>query len=230
VPTDPEAKTTCDRLRALDSCALSDALDALALSGVLAGIAPRWEGARVVGRVITMQLADGPARPDAPKVHLGAAAITASSPGDVIVVSNGGRVGMGSWGGLLSVAAMTAGVAGVVTDGACRDVDEARELKFPIFARAAVPVTARGRVHEVSSGEPIEIGGVTMQTGDYVLADGTGVVVVAADHLEDVLAKAEEITSREALMLTDIRAGKPVADVMGAQYEDMLRPQQGDEE
>jgi 4-hydroxy-4-methyl-2-oxoglutarate aldolase len=77
---------------------------------------PQWGGARTAGRAVTMQLAEGSAPVGQPKVHLGVQAIFAASPGDVIVVANGGRIGMGSGGGLLSVAASKRGVSGVVTE------------------------------------------------------------------------------------------------------------------
>lgn len=211
-----------ERLRRLDVCTVSDALDALELEGVVAGIVPLWEGARAVGRAVTMRLAAGPAAPRAPKVHLGSTAIEASGPDDVIVIDNGGRLGMGSWGGLLSLAASVRGVAGVVSDGACRDVDEARELQFPVFARGVVAHTARQRAHEVAVGEPIELAGTRVSAGDIVIADGSGVVVLAADQAERVVVRAEAIAAREARMQADLRAGVPVSQVLGGSYEDML--------
>jgi regulator of RNase E activity RraA len=169
-----------------------------------------------------MKLAEGPPPADAPKVHLGSAAVEASGPGEVIVIDNGGRLGMGSWGGLLSVAASVRGIAGVVTDGACRDVDEARELRFPVFARGAVPRTARRRVHEASWGEPVSVGSVRVAPGDVVMADGSGVVVLPAAQAERVVAAAERIAEREQRMQADLRAGTPVSQVLGRSYEDML--------
>lgn len=211
-----------ERLRALDSCVVSDALDAFGLDGVITGVHPTWEGARTVGRAVTMQLGAGPAPADQPKIHLGVRAIMNSQPGDVIVVANDGRVDMGSWGGLLSVAAQERGVAGVVSDGACRDIDEARELRFAVFARAGAARTARGRVHEQSYGEPVRIGSMPVRPGDLVLADGTAVVVIAAEAAEKVLARAEEIAARETVMVGEIRAGASLPSVLGIRYEDML--------
>lgn len=220
--TDTHVDAEVERLRALDSCVVSDALDALGMVGAVEGIAPRWEGARAVGRAVTMQLAEGPALADQPKIHLGVRAIVAAQPGDVIVIANEGRLGMGSWGGLLSVAAQQRGVAGVVADGACRDVDEARALHFPVFARGSVAHTARGRVHEKSCGEPVRIGSVLVHNGDLVLADGTAVVVISAHRAIEVLEAAEQIAARESAMVDEIRAGASLPDVLGIRYEDML--------
>src|SRR5690606_14432016 len=105
-----------------------------------------------------------------------------------------------------------------------RDIDEAREIEFPLFASAAVPLTARGRTSEMSNGEPVEIGGVTVRQGDLVLADGSGVVFVDHDRAAEIIEAAEGIASVEAQMAARIEAGEPVDAVMGANYESMLQP------
>lgn len=211
----------------MDVCAVSDALDALALPGALGGVVPMWQGARVVGRAVTVQLAEGSPPAGAPPVHLGARAIEAAMAGDVVVVANDGRTDMGAWGGLLSLAASLRGLAGVVVDGACRDVDEARELGFPAFARAPVCRTARGRVHEVSTGEPVSLGEVSVHAGDIVLADGSGVVVLAAATAAAVTDRAERIVERERGMQRLLHAGHSVSEVLGASYESLLLDDEG---
>lgn len=210
-----------DRLKRLDTCALSDALDALGIEGAISGI-PCLSGAgQVAGRALTVTLRAGVAPKDAPKVHLGARAIARGGRDTVIVVSHPG-IDAGGWGGVLSNAAHAEGIAGTIVDGPSRDIDEARALGYPIFAKGATARTARGRVHEAATGEAIELGGVTVCEGDYVLADGTAVVVVPQGRVEDVLGTAERIAAKERLMTEAIHAGKPIMDVMGADYEDML--------
>ncbi len=113
-------------------------------------------------------------------------------------------------------------MSGVVVDGACRDVDESRALDFPVFARAAVPLTARGRAVEESFNEPVQIGGITVQPGDLVIADGSGVVFVPAAHAEAVVRTAEQIAAREAEMTKAVLAGRSVVEVMGRNYETMV--------
>jgi len=209
-----------ERLQQLDTCAVSDAMDRAGLLGAALGLQPAWHCPRISGRVVTVKLkpfVEG----EKSNRHLGTAAIEAAAPGDVIVIDNGGRTYAGSWGGILSVAAKAARVAGVVADGACRDVDEARDLEFPVYARGGVPVTARGRIVEESFQEPISVCGVAVQPGDLVIADWTGVVFVPASRAEEVLATAEDIFAREAAMAADVRAGKKPSEVMGASYERM---------
>lgn len=201
------------RLGRLDACAVSDALDRLGLNGAVTGIPPQVPvNAPVTGRVITVRV--GPRSDGRPRPHLGANAIATASPGEVIVVDHRGRLDVSAWGGLLSLAATRRGVAGVIVDGACRDVDEARGLAFPIFARAAVPVTARGRIVEESCREPVVIGGVPVSAGDWVIADSSGVVFVPQDRAGEVIGVAEKIAAREAAMAEAIRAGESIVDVM----------------
>jgi len=211
-----------DRLAQLDTCTLSDALDALGLTGVAPGPVPVWEGARVAGPAVTVKLAPGVPDDTRGRTHLGARAIDRARPGSVIVVDNGGRTEMGGWGGLLSLAASRNGVAGVVLDGACRDVDEARELGFPVFARAAVPRTARRRVYEESTGEPVSIAGIPVSEGDLVVADGSGVVILPRSRVLEVLAEAERLRAREQEMVEQLKAGATVGSVLGHNYESMI--------
>jgi regulator of RNase E activity RraA len=209
-----------ERLSKLDTCAVSDALDKLGIKGTVIGILPLYSTQRIAGRAITVKLkAKGS---EESKRHLGAAAVAAAGAGDVIVIDNRGRTDVAAWGGILSAAAKTRGVSGVVVDGASRDVDEARGLGLPLFARAAVPLTARGRIVEESTNQPIEIGGVPVRSRDYIIADASGIVVVPAERAGEVIPVAEEIVAREATMVRDVIAGKSVADVMGINYETMV--------
>jgi regulator of RNase E activity RraA len=214
------ADTLVERLAKLDTCAVSDAMDRHGLAGVAPGIRPLTSTARIAGRVVTVRLK--PHDGGQSTRHLGTAAIVAASPGDVIVVDHQGREDAAGWGGILSRAAQLRGVAGVIVDGACRDVDEAREIGFPVFATASTPRTARGRAVEESFNEPVSLGGIAVQPGDLVLADGTGVVFVPAGQAETVIATAEQIAAREAEMTRAVLAGDPVTEVMGRNYETMV--------
>lgn len=212
------------RLAALDSCAVSDALDKLGLSGAVIGIAALTGPAKVAGRVVTTKL--GAALRGLPKRHLGAGAVMAANPGDVIVVEHRGRTDVSGWGGLLSRGAVRRGVAAVLVDGACRDIDESRALGLPVFARAAVPVTARGRIAEHSFQEPITFGAVAVRPGDLVIADGSGIVFIDQARAEDIISTAEDIYAREQRMAEAIDAGNAIGEVMSADYEDMLKRQE----
>jgi regulator of RNase E activity RraA len=209
------------RLAKLDTCAVSDALDRLGLKGAVLGIRPMWLCPRIVGRCVTVKIK--PAGLEKPKQHLCTPAIAAAAATDVIVVDNGGRVDVAAWGGLLSLAAQEKKLAGVIVDGAARDIDESRELHFPVFARAAVQVTARGRIMQESFNEEIQFAGVQVHPGDLVIADGSGAVFIPRTKEAEVLAQAEALAQREAVMADAIRSGRSVVEVMETLgYEAML--------
>lgn len=209
------------RLAKLDTCALSDALDSLGVAGVALGLAVLSSQRKIAGRAVTVTL--GPADGRTAQRHLGTAAVEAGGPGSVVVVQHNGRTDVAGWGGVLSLGAKSKGVEGVVIDGACRDIDEAREMDFPVYARVGVPRTARGRVIEYAWNEPVTLCGVAVAPGDYVLADGSGVVFVPADIAEQAIALAEKIVRKEKLMARAVREGVPISQVMGANYEEMLK-------
>jgi 4-hydroxy-4-methyl-2-oxoglutarate aldolase len=214
--SDPAA----DRLRKIDTCAVSDALDALELKGTVMGLRTISILKRIAGRVQTVKL--GKARSDIPKKHLCSSAVDAANPGDVIVVENHETDIAAGWGGILSTAAAARGLSGTIVDGPARDADESTDVDYPVFARVATPFTARGRIAEHDWNIEIEVGGIAVNPGDLVLADGSGVVFVPKNRESEILDKAEEIQAKEAAMAAAVQEGKPVSDVMGGNYENML--------
>lgn len=221
-PSSPAADPLKERLERLDTCAVSDALDKLGLGSVVSGL-PRLAGnRRIAGRAVTVRLGVGSPRPG-PVRHLGTTAIEAARPGDVIVVEQTSGVEAGCWGGILTLGAQLRGVAGVVADGPVRDIDEADGYGFPIYGRSSTARTARNRIVELATNEPVVIGGVTVSPGDYVLADRSAVVFVAAADIGRVLDAAEAIAAREAGIAAALRDGTPITEAMGANYEHMLK-------
>lgn len=219
------------RLKRLDCCAVSDAMDKLGISGRLAsGLEQRATTQRIAGRAQTYRLApasDVPPAQGSPR-HLGTTAIEAAAPGDVIVVEQRTGIDAGSWGGILTLGAKLRGVAGVVVDGPVRDIDEARAYGFPVYSTALTARTARGRVAEIECNGPVTIRDVSVNPGDYVLADASGVAFIPADDAARVLDAAEAIAAREAAMAKALLAGRSITEVMGADYEHMLhQPERG---
>ena len=210
------------RLAQLDACAVSDALDRLALPGAVTGIARLTTTRRISGRVITVRMGRDEGQPPAPR-HLGTTAIEAAQPGDVIVMEQRTGIDAACWGGNLSLGAKIRQVAGVIVDGPARDVDEAREYDFPVFARSATSRTARGRIVETATNAAITVGDVTVRSGDFVVADGSGVVFIAQGEVARVLETAEAVVARERAMVAALREGTPISKVMGGDYETMLK-------
>lgn len=209
------------RLGALDSCAVSDALDKLGLKGSVTGIHRFTTEQRIAGRVLTVKLDRAEGRSNTR--HLCTTAIDAATPGDIIVVEQRTGLDAASWGGNLAIGAKMRKVAGVIVEGPARDIDDCRKLDFPVFARSHTSRTARGRIVEVSTNEPIMVGDVSVNPGDYVVADGSGVVFISAGDVARVLEAAEAITAREEAMAQALREGVPISQVMGASYESMLK-------
>lgn len=209
------------RLRKLDSCAVSDALDKLGLRGEVTGIHRFTTEQRIAGRVLTVKLDRAEGRTSTR--HLCTAAIEAASAGDIIVVEQSTGIDAASWGGNLAIGAQMRGVAGVIVEGPVRDIDDCGKIDFPVFARTHTARTARGRIVEVSTGEPITVGDVKVSPGDYAVADGSAVVFIAQSEIARVLDTAEGIVAREEAMAQALREGVPISQVMGANYETMLK-------
>jgi len=210
-----------ERLIKLDTCAVSDALDSLNLKGATWGVRPQWQCPKIAGRAVTMKIK--PAGLQQPTQHLGTAPIEAAQPGDVIVIDNGGKLEFSCWGGLLALSAKLKGISGVVIDGASRDIDEARELEFPVYARGVVPMTARNRVVQESYNQEIQFAGVQCHPGDLVLADGSGIIIVAKEKEQEIVIAAEAIYAKEQEMAAGIRqgySGLEMLEKLG--YEQML--------
>lgn len=210
------------RLSGVDACAVSDALDKLGLSGVVTGIHRFSTDRRISGRVRTVKLEPDDGRPIASR-HLSTAAVEAAQAGEVIVIEQRTGIDAAGWGGNLSLGAKIRGVSGVIVEGSTRDVDEAREYDFPVFARDHTSRTARGRIVETGTNVPVRVGDVDVEPGDYVVADGSAVVFIAARDIGRVLDAAEAIVERERAMAAALREGTPISQVMGKHYETMLK-------
>jgi regulator of RNase E activity RraA len=209
------------RLGRLDTCVVSDALDRLGFTGVVPGLERLSTDSKITGPVLTVRLE--PANGRTAERHLCTAAIEAAKPGEIIIVEHHSRSDCAGWGGILSRAAGMRKIAGVIVDGICRDIDESRELGFPVFGRGVLPVTARGRVIETEFNTPVIIGSITVRPGDWVIADGSGVVFIASENLQAVVEQAEKLVAREAELIADIESGTPVSKVMSRTYEHMTR-------
>ena len=131
--------------------------------------------------------------------------IDGASAGDVGVIVMEGSLDVAAIGGLMGTAAKARGMAGMVLDGAVRDLAELRALELPVYARAVSPATAVSRYASVAKQVPVECGGVTVSPGDIIVAGEDGVVVVPKDQAADVLKRSQEIDARESKMVPYIK-------------------------
>lgn len=169
-------------------------------------IRPIQQGVTLAGRAVTAACQPG----DNLAIHR---ALLTAEPGDVLVVEAGGHLA-GYWGELLAVAAIARGIAGLVIDGGCRDTAALRRHSFPVWS-AGVSVHGTVKAVRGTINEPIVVGGVAVSPGDYVLADDDGVVIIAADRMETVLAAAQARTGKEAGFLPQLAAGVTTIDLLG---------------
>jgi regulator of RNase E activity RraA len=169
-------------------------------------------GMAMVGRAVTSL-----ARPAPPEAATPALAtkhsvemIDAARPGEVGVIVMEGTLDIAAMGNLMGTAASVRGMAGMVLDGAIRDVWGVRRRGLTVCARSATPRTAVGHYATVARNVPVECAGVTVRPGDIIVADEDGVVVVPQERAEDVLKKAKEIDDREQGMFPFIREHKTI--------------------
>lgn len=201
-----------ERLAALDTNTVSDALDFLNLPGATFGIRPLWNCPKIVGRASTIQL--GPKTGSAPTVHLISPVIAEITTDDRILVIAGGIDGISCWGDILANAARVKGIRGSVIDGNSRDIEGSESIAYPVYGRGVTMISARNRVVQVASGQPVDVAGVTVRENDYVIADRCGTVFVPADRIAEVVDLGERIVRRQDSMVRAVRSGRSVADVM----------------
>lgn len=135
-------------------------------------------------------------------------------PGDVLVVDGGGRLDAAVFGDIIGGLLQRGGCAGVVLDAAVRDVEGIEALGLPVHARGAHPAT--GSVAGPGAlNVGVQCGGVVVQPGDVVRADRSGVVIVPADALEEVLERTAAVARREEEWRAAFETGAGVDDVLG---------------
>jgi 3-hexulose-6-phosphate synthase/6-phospho-3-hexuloisomerase len=186
----------------VSTCNISDAYHK---KGIILGLTPYIkDGEKMVGRALTVQTANGDwAKP--------VEAIDRASPGDVIVIDVGGGW-MAVWGELAATSAMVAGCAGVVIDGNIRDIDDIRKMGFPAFARNAVPCAGEPKGYG-GIGIEISVGGQWVRTGDWIIGDESGLIVVPKEDAVEIANRALDIHENENRTREEIQKGSSLSKV-----------------
>ena len=179
--------------------------DAMHRKGAMSGIVSICGNVKMAGRAVTVQTFAGDwAKP--------VEAIDVARKNEVIVINNDGATHVAPWGELATLSCEKKGISGVVIDGAIRDVDEIRIMKFPIFAKAVVP----------NAGEPkgfgeinveIQCGGQYVRPGDWIIGDESGVVVIPAERAYEIARRAQEVRKNEERIREEIRRGSTLSEV-----------------
>ncbi len=140
--------------------------------GAMSGIVSICGNVKMVGRAVTVHTFAGDwAKP--------VEAIDVAGKNEVIVINNDGVTDIAPWGELATLSCVKKGIAGVVIDGAVRDVDDIREMKFPLFAKAIVPNAGEPKGFGEINAE-IQCCGQSVRPGDWIIGDESGVVVDSA--------------------------------------------------
>ncbi|WP_421525553.1 RraA family protein [Pseudomonas yamanorum] len=211
-----------DRLAALDTNTVSDALDFLGLPGATVGLRPLWNCPKIVGRASTVLL--GPKSDIAPTVHLITPVIEQVETRDRVLVIAGGIEGISCWGDIIANAAARKHIRGTVIDGFSRDIDGSEAIGYPVYGRGVTMISARNRVVQLDAGVTLNVAGVSVSEDDYVIADTCGTVFVPQAVIEKVLDLGERIARRQDGMVQAVRSGRSVVEVMhDAQFEAITR-------
>lgn len=210
-------------LRQVGVTALSDALDRLGIAGQAIGIMPvartmRFAGPAFTIRMLPVGLSGGVVGDYIDEVPSGA----------VVVIDNDGILDQTVWGDILTFVAHSKGIAGTVIDGVCRDSDRCVELDYPVFARANTMRTGKDRATADAYNVPIQIAGVRVAAGDWLVGDADGVVVIPADHVADVLAAAQQIEEAEERIRQAVASGMRLDEARRAANYHALQTRQKD--
>ena len=196
------------RFGALYSAAIADVLDELGFfeQTLPPAIVPLAPGMRMAGPAFTVAgTPEEGAEYDA-SIRRVLEALGAVPAGHVAVYATN-ESESAQFGELSATALVARGCAGVVLDGGCRDVEFIVRSGFPVFCRYTTPRDSVRRWTVLGWGGDVEIGGVRVATGDYVVADADGVVVVPADAAQEVLARAEALVTTESSVREAVRQG-----------------------
>ena len=198
-------RVSLDRVRdVLEKVSTANISDAMHRQGELKGVKPVLNNVKLVGVAVTVRTYPGDwAKP--------VEAIDRAGAGDVIVIDAGGAE-PAVWGELATHSCVRKKISGVVIDGAIRDVEEVRKLKFPAFAR--VVTSAAGEPKGFGEiGVPVRIGGLVVHPGDWIVGDEDGVVVIPQKEVVEIANRAMDVLERENRIRKEIMDGGTLGGV-----------------
>jgi 3-hexulose-6-phosphate synthase/6-phospho-3-hexuloisomerase len=179
--------------------------DAMHRKGAMSGIVSICGNVKMVGKAVTVQTFAGDwAKP--------VEAIDVARKNEVIVINSGGATHVAPWGELATLSCVEKGISGVVIDGAVRDVDDIRIMKFPLFAKAVVPNAGEPKGFGEINAE-IQCGGQYVRPGDWIIGDESGVVVIPAERAYEIARRALEVRKNEERIREEIRRGSTLSEV-----------------
>jgi 3-hexulose-6-phosphate synthase/6-phospho-3-hexuloisomerase len=179
--------------------------DAMHRKGAMTGVFSVCGNVKMAGRAVTVQtLAGDWAKP--------VEAIDMAKKGEVLVISNDSATDVAPWGELATLSCMKKEIAGVVIDGAVRDIDDIRAMQFPLFAKAIVPNAGEPKGFGEINTE-IRCAGQVVRPGDWIIGDESGVVVVPQERAYEIARRAHEVRKNEERIREEIRRGSTLSQV-----------------
>lgn len=170
-------------------------------------IRPAWHGAKVCGPALTVECPPC----DNLMLHV---AVAHAEPGVIIVATVGGYLMAGAWGEILTEAARARGIAGLVIDGAVRDIDAIETVRFPVFSRGlAIGSCTKEKAGTMQASIPL--GGITVRPGDLVFGNADGVVIVEQHRIDEVYEMAMSRRKHESEIISKLREGRTTMELLG---------------
>jgi len=166
-----------------------------------------WRGARLAAPAYPVRCTPG----DNLAVHV---AVARAPAGRALAVDVGDEDELGYWGEVLTTAAESRGLAGLVIDGGVRDTAALEAHGFPVFS-TTVALRGASKARPGAVGLPADVGGVRVSAGDWLVGDGDGVVVVPATALDDVLRAGRARADKEDAMFVALRRGRTTVELLG---------------
>ena len=189
----------------LDSAAISDAMDSLNLQGALLNIKARIKQVKMIGPAFTVKYENIDAKPDS---QLNAGTYIDMVPaGAVIVIDGNQRADCTNWGNILTHKALQQKISVTVIAGSVRDIEEIRELRYPLFSSHIYMVTGKNRTRVQSLQKPVTIADVKIRPDDWLFGDENGVLVLPKEHLTEIIQRALNVQKTENDIIKAIYSG-----------------------
>ncbi len=206
MPNDDTTRPTAGQIEVLKRLGTATIHEAQGQVGALdSGIKPVDPLRKLAGPALTVDCLPQ----DNLAIHL---ALARAAPGDVLVVDAKGFLEGGPWGDILTLAARKRGIAGLVIDGAIRDSDAIIDMGFPVFSRG-LSIKATHKNHAGRIGGEIICGGQAIRTGDVVVGDRDGLVVLRGG-IDRVIAVSEAREVKEKQIRDRLEAGELTIDIL----------------
>ena len=200
---------------------VSDILDAMGIVGTVSAstLRPVIAGKTIIGPVVTLRYIFERKTPtqgfvEKNKGHMADRdAYAVAQPGDIVVYDADGRE-VSCQGGMSSNVAFKTGIAGTICDGGVRDVEEMRQLGYPVWSRHVTPITGKFRIEAAEINGPVVINGIHVEPGDLCIADDNGIVFVPNDRIMEVLEKIKKASEKEKKVMAAFHAGGSIEEIL----------------